>query len=290
MNEDNINAKIDLNSSKSMSKKSDSLNSSIIIKKKSKKRKTRDIVEENNSDAVRREKNEYLFKLKKLNGADMNYSSVVFTMDSSLEDLRNEYERIHKEIQVSTSVKFYKTVLVMGTRGIEMLNAQYDPLGIDLDGFADSMTYSVDTPSYDEVLTELAEKYKSMGNVSPELKLVGLLAMSGFGYVASKKMTKSMEENRRYENNKRQQQQQQQQVIYETDSDSDDSSAKMPRPDTTFNSKTVINDEPDDIEIKDSDMESVLNKMHQNAETNRVEQEKIIEIAPKKRGRPVKKA
>jgi hypothetical protein len=206
-------------------------------------------------------------------------------MNDSLEDIRNEYERICKEIQVNTSVKFYKTVLSMGCRGIEMLNAQYDPLGIDLEGYGESMTFTVDTPSYDEVLSELAEKYKSMGNVSPELKLVGLLAMSGFGFVASKKMAKSMDENKRFQaqNQARYQPAQQNQDQYQyqdDDTDSDDSSAKMPIPEETFSSTLNI-----DTEINESDLNAVIDKMNKNTEV--IQEQKIIEIAPK-RGRPKK--
>jgi hypothetical protein len=223
-------AQIDLNESLESSKKTNS----IISVKKPKKKKTKLVSQENTSENIRALKNEFLFKINKINTAS-RYSQLNLTMNDSLEDIRNEYERICKEIQVNTSVKFYKTVLSMGCRGIEMLNAQYDPLGIDLEGYGESMTFTVDTPSYDEVLSELAEKYKSMGNVSPELKLVGLLAMSGFGFVASKKMAKSMDENKRFQaqNQARYQPAQQNQDQYQyqdDDTDSDDSSAKMPIP------------------------------------------------------------
>jgi vacuolar-type H+-ATPase subunit I/STV1 len=271
-------AQIDLNESLESSKKSNS----VISVKKPKKKKTKLVSQENTNENIRSLKNEFLFKINKINSGS-RYSQLNLTMNDSLDDIRNEYERICKEIQVNTSVKFYKTVLSMGCRGIEMLNAQYDPLGIDLEGYGESMTFTVDTPSYDEVLSELAEKYKSMGNVSPELKLVGLLAMSGFGFVASKKMAKTMEENKRFQSQNQARYQaspQTQNHEYDTDTDSDDSSAKIPIPEETFSSTLNI-----DTEINESDLNAVLDKMNKNTED--IQEQKIIEIAPK-RGRPKK--
>lgn len=277
-------AQVDLTSSKLSSKKIASSEDYVSIKKDKKKKKTKQVSLENDIDSIRRTKNELLFKINKLN-INSRYSLINLTMNDSLDDIRNEYERIQKGIELSTSVKFYKTMLVMGTKGLEMLNTQYDPLGIDLVGFSESMAYTVDTQSYDEVLTELAEKYKSMGNVSPELKLVGLLAMSGVGYVASKNMTKKMEENRQFQEQRKYNYKKQ--LESDIDTDSDDSSAKMPGPEQTFNSATTkIDMDIDDTDIKESDLNDVLNKMNTNAN---IEQEKIIEIIPKRKGRPPNK-
>jgi hypothetical protein len=273
-------AQIDLNSAKSSIKESSDY-TSVVKKHKSKKRKTKEVSIENNVESIRRDKNDLLFKINKLN-INGRYSLINLTMNDSLDDIRNEYERIQKGIELSTSVKFYKTALIMGTRGLEMLNSQYDPLGIDLEGFSNSLAINVDEQSYEEVLIELAEKYKSMGNVSPELKLVGLLAMSGFSFVATKRMQKTRNEQLNFQRETRDRYR----AHVDSDTESDDSSAKMPVPEQTFNSATTkIDLDVDDTEIKESDLEAALDKMHQNAV---VEQEKIIEIVPKRKGRPPK--
>jgi hypothetical protein len=261
------------------SKKSSVNVSSIKINNPRKTKKN--IIEENNTDSMRREKNELLFKYNKINQNE-KWSSLKLSMDDSFYDIRNEYERVCKEIQMHTSVKFYKDALLMGIRGVEMLNSNFDPLGIDLEGWSQSMSFSIDTQNYEEVLTDLAEKYKSIGNVSPEIKLMGLIFMSGFTFTAAKKMEKMMSSMNQPKSKSRGPRQA---PRYTNDTDTDNesgSSAKIP--------------EPIDIDINEEEIDNMINLMQ--SKKNEVAQEtldKVINIKaiPKKRGRPaaiIKKA
>ena len=255
----------------SKNSKKSSINVSSIKINNNTKRTKKHILEENNTDSMRREKNELLFKFNKINQSG-KWSSLKLSMDDSHYDIRNEYERVCKEIQMHTSVKFYKDALLMGIRGVEMLNANFDPLGIDLEGWSQSMSFSMDTQNYEEVLTDLAEKYKSIGNVSPEIKLMGLIFMSGFTFTAAKKMEKLMTNMNRPRSGSKGSRKKYTETI---DDNASCSSAKIP--------------EPIDIAINDDEIDNMINLM-QNKK-NEIAQDnldKVINIKPipKKRGRP----
>ena len=125
---------------------------------KQKRRKEKAIIKENRNDEIRKEKSEFLFKFNKMN-VKGKWSSLHLDMNSSLDDIKNEYERVRNEIQTERSVSFFKRMLLLGVQGIEMMNTKFDPLGVDLDGWSEAMGYSMENQEYDEVMAELYEKY-----------------------------------------------------------------------------------------------------------------------------------
>lgn len=156
---------------------------------KRRKRKEKDVQKENHNDLIRKEKSEYLFKFNKLN-VKGKWSSLRLDMNSSLDEIRNEYERIRNEIQTERSVAFFKRMLLLGIQGVEMMNTKFDPLGVDLDGWSEAMGYSMENQEYDEVMAELYEKYKGRGQMSPEVKLIFMIISSATMFTISKKLTK----------------------------------------------------------------------------------------------------
>lgn len=146
-------------------------------------------LKENKNDDIRREKSEFLYKISVLN-AKGNRSILKFDMSNSLEDIRNEYERIRVNMENERMVKFCKQMLLMGVQGVEMLNNKFDPMGVDLDGWSESMGYSMEQQDYDEVISELYEKYKGKGQMAPELKLVLMIIGSAAMFTITKKITK----------------------------------------------------------------------------------------------------
>ena len=156
---------------------------------KKKLRKERAIEKENRDDSIRKEKSELLFKFNKLNVKE-KWSSLRLDMNSSLDSIRNEYERVRNEIQTERSVAFFKRMLLLGVQGIEMMNTRFDPLGVDLDGWSEAMGYSMENQEYDEVMAELYEKYKGRGQMSPEMKLIFMIISSATMFTISKKITK----------------------------------------------------------------------------------------------------
>ena len=172
---------------KSSSSVSSSTSSSDSTKKKIRKEKI--IQRENKNDDIRREKSELLFKFSKLN-IKGKWSSLKLDMNSTLDDIKNEYERVKNEMQTERSVAFFKRMLLLGVQGVEMLNNKFDPVGVDLDGWSEAMGYSMENQEYDEVMAELYEKYKGRGQMSPEVKLIFMIISSATMFTISKKITK----------------------------------------------------------------------------------------------------
>jgi hypothetical protein len=155
------------------------------------RRKQKQVIKENKNDNIRKEKQEYLYKLDKI-GSKSKWRISKLDMNNTLDDIRNEYERIVNEMKTDRTVGFYKRMLLLGVQGIEMVNNRFDPLGIgeDLDGWSEAMGYSLENQEYDEVIAELYEKYKGSGNMSPELKLIFMIISSATMFTISKKITK----------------------------------------------------------------------------------------------------
>jgi len=139
-----------------------------------KKKKEKLVSRENQNDTIRKEKSEFLYKFNKLN-VKGKWSSLHLDMNCSLDEIRNEYERIKNEISTERNTAFFKRMLLLGVQGIEMLNNKFDPVGVDLDGWSEAMGYSMENQEYDDVMAELYEKYKGRGQMSPELRLIFMI-------------------------------------------------------------------------------------------------------------------
>ena len=118
------------------------------------------------------------------------WSSLRLDMNCTLDEIRNEFERIKSEISSERNVAFFKRMLLLGVQGIEMLNTKFDPVGVDLDGWSEAMGYSMENQEYDEVMAELYEKYKGRGQMSPELRFIFMIFSSATMFTISKKISK----------------------------------------------------------------------------------------------------
>lgn len=154
------------------------------------KEKEKKINKENKNDNIRREKSEMLYKLSKIHEKSKKDAGL-FKLDMSftLEEIKNEYERIKTNMENERMVKFCKQMLLMGVQGVEMMNTKFDPLGMDLVGWSESMGYSMENQDYDEVLSELYEKYKGQGKMSPEVKLLLMILGSAAMFTITKKIS-----------------------------------------------------------------------------------------------------
>jgi len=112
-----------------------------------------------------------------------------FTMNSNIEEMRYEYNRIKKQRDIESSVKFQRKMLMACVTGIEFLNNRFDPFDIQLDGWSEAMHENLD--DYDEVFEELYEKYNAKANIAPELKLMLMVGGSAFMFHLTNTMFKS---------------------------------------------------------------------------------------------------
>lgn len=126
-------------------------------------------VEVKTREELLKEKFQMLRKLETLEAKGISLSKQ-YTMESSLDEMKGEYEHHYSERERKNSVQFQGKILNTLITGIEFLNSKFDPFDIKLDGLAEQINENID--EYDEIFSELAEKYKSKAKMAPELKLL----------------------------------------------------------------------------------------------------------------------
>jgi hypothetical protein len=97
------------------------------------------------------------------------------TMDSSYEEIEDEHEGALEDKRKRDSVKIQQNWLITMVNTIEYGNSMFDPFGVSLDGWGESISEDID--SYGEIFEQLHEKYKG-GKMSPELSLLLRLGFS----------------------------------------------------------------------------------------------------------------
>ena len=132
-----------------------------------------------------REKFEILRKLEALEKKGIRLSKK-YGMESSLDEMKGEYEMVKKDIEKKNSIKFQGKMLMACITGLEFLNNKFDPFDLKLDGWAEAINENVD--EYDDVFSELHEKYASKAKMAPEIKLLFMLG----GSAAMLHMTNTM--------------------------------------------------------------------------------------------------
>ena len=108
-----------------------------------------------------------------------------FTMEHSLEEIRGEVFRIKKEESMDAGIDYCRQGLMFCVSSIEMAEGKYNN-GEFLGGWSRNVMGNID--SYDGVFEELYEKYYTTATVAPEIKLISMLAGSGFMFSLQKKM------------------------------------------------------------------------------------------------------
>jgi len=122
-----------------------------------------------------KEKFFYLRKLEEIEKKGITLSKK-YSMQSSLDEMKGEYETLKSEREKKASVKFQQKCLMACITGMEFLNNKFDPFDLKLDGWAESVNENTD--EYDDVFGELHQKYASKAKIAPELKLLFMLGGS----------------------------------------------------------------------------------------------------------------
>jgi hypothetical protein len=125
----------------------------------------------------KKEKIEYLNKLQRLEQKGFNVSRR-FTMDNSLDEMKQEYMRLVDARNLEASLRFQRQAMIGLVTGMEWLNGRFDPFDLKLDGWSESVHENVE--DFDEIFEELYDKYKDRGKMPPEMRLMTALAGSGF--------------------------------------------------------------------------------------------------------------
>jgi len=138
--------------------------------------------------AEKKEKMELLYQFDRMEKKGYKIPKK-FSMDSSLDEMKHEFERLKKDREVDASVSFQRKMLVAAVTGIEFLNNKFDPFDVKLDGWSENINESIN--EYDDIFEELHEKYKSKSKMAPELRLIMALAGSGFMFHLTNTMFKT---------------------------------------------------------------------------------------------------
>ena len=150
-------------------------------------------------DGIRRKKS-FLLHQYSLKNKDHRYSSKVLTMDCDLREIQDELQFVETRKSMEGNLSLWKTGLVVISDGLVRLNERFDPFGVDMNEWSQRMWYDVmQKGSYDEVLSELVEKYKGTVPVGPELRLLCMLGMSFGSTLLTKKQEQAQLEKLRRE-------------------------------------------------------------------------------------------
>lgn len=149
-------------------------------------------------DDIQQEKAYFLSQLKRMEKRGM-YTYRKLSMESSLEDVKSEFVRIKKEVDMQGNVQFAQQGLLFCVSAIERLSNNVPATKGKLEGWSQSMLTS--SEDYDSVLAELCEKYSS-GTMPPELKLLFMVGGSGFAFYQQKALVdRNMNRQRAEESN-----------------------------------------------------------------------------------------
>jgi hypothetical protein len=133
-------------------------------------------------------KRELLYQFARLEKRGVNVPKK-FSLSSSLEEMKTEYDRLKRDIEVDSSVRFQRRMLMACVTGIEFLNNKFDPLDVKLDGWSTEVSESIN--DYDDIFEELYDKYKGKAKMAPEIRLLFAVGGSALWFHISNSMFKS---------------------------------------------------------------------------------------------------
>ena len=134
------------------------------------------------------EKREIIYQLDRLESKGFKIP-FKFNMNSEIEEMRIEYNRLVREKELDGSVRFQQKMLMAFISGTEYMNSRYDPFAIKLDGWSEQVNENIN--DYDDIFEELHYKYKATGKkMAPELRLFIGLSGSAFMFHLTSRMFK----------------------------------------------------------------------------------------------------
>lgn len=137
--------------------------------------------------SIDEEKQHYVYKIQRMQS---RIPGRRVSVETPLDELKYEYERLKRQQELNSSVKFQRRMLMAAVTGVEFLNKQFNPLGLHLDGWSETVMDSLE--DYDPTFEQLHERYTGTAEVSPEWNLMIMLLGSGFMYHLSNTLFRSV--------------------------------------------------------------------------------------------------
>lgn len=115
-----------------------------------------------------------------------------YNLYSDIREMRSDFERIKRDHEVNASIKFSRRMLMAVVSASEFLNKRYDPFGLELNGWSETVMENTSDGDYDNVFERLHDKYAGKVNTPPELELMLSLAGSAIMFHMTSTMFKSI--------------------------------------------------------------------------------------------------
>ena len=133
----------------------------------------------------RRKKRLMIKKLEEWQSKGTYTSSSHFDMDSNYDEIEDEYEGALEEKRKKDSIKLQGWWFTTVINTVEYGNALLNPFDLNLDGWGEQVSEDLD--SYEEIFSELHDKYKG-GKMAPEVSLLLRVGFSAAVVNMSNKM------------------------------------------------------------------------------------------------------
>jgi hypothetical protein len=113
-----------------------------------------------------------------------------FSMSSDYDEMKREYDRLTYERKLDNTISTYRRGLIFIISMLEMGNQKFDPFGVNLKGWSESINDDID--SFDDIFEELYEKYQGDGpGIAPEWRLMFAVMGSAFMVAYNNNSTKT---------------------------------------------------------------------------------------------------
>lgn len=124
----------------------------------------------------RRKKRAMIKKLEDWHDKGLIKHNSHFTLDSDFYEIEDEYETALEDKRKKDSVKLQGWWFMTFVNSMEYANTAFNPFDLNLDGWGEQISEDID--SYEEIFTELHDKYKG-GKLAPEISLLLRIGFSG---------------------------------------------------------------------------------------------------------------
>lgn len=137
------------------------------------------------------EKQDLLYRFHRLEAKGIKIPKK-YNMYSDVREMRSDFDRIKRDHEVNASIKFSKRMLMAVVSASEFINKRYDPFGIELNGWSETVMENANDGDFDNVFERLHDKYAGKVNTPPEIELMLSLAGSAIMFHMTSTMFKSI--------------------------------------------------------------------------------------------------
>ena len=142
-------------------------------------------------NSIEDEKQDLLYRFHRLESKGIKLPKK-YNLYSDIREMRSDFERIKRDHEVNGSIKFSRRMLMAVVSASEFLNKRYDPFGIELNGWSETVMENTTDGDYDNIFERLHDKYAGKVNTPPELELMLSLAGSAIMFHMTSTMFKSI--------------------------------------------------------------------------------------------------